>query len=186
MNNGKNLKNWLQTLPGILTSLTAVVTALAGLIVAIKQTGWFEPKSPPVVTTAPPPAPSSPSGTTYAVTLPAMRDYKLGNQPGSARATFTLLKAEVAPRTAEKETLQIRLRMMNHRPFDANFWDRSFRLVLDGVPLAPDGGLNALIPAQSAKEGEVLFVIPRNTTAAKLQISYADDSTEIPLDLTPP
>jgi hypothetical protein len=106
-----------------------------------------------------------------------MRDYRLGD------VTFTLLKAEVSPRTTEKDALQVRLRMMNHHKYDANFWDNSFRLVVDGVPTAPQGGLNEIVPGQSAKDGEVVFVIPRSTPGARLKITYADDSTEIPLDL---
>lgn len=109
-----------------------------------------------------------------------MRDARLGE------ATFTLLKAEVSARTTEKDALQVRLRMMNHQRYDANFWDSSFRLIVDGVPMAPQGGLNELVPGQSAKEGDVVFVIPRGITRAMLKITYAEDSTEIPLDLPSP
>ena len=109
-----------------------------------------------------------------------MRDYRLG------AATFTLLHAELAPRTSEKAALVVRIRMMNSGRYDTNFWDRSFRLILDGVPSAPEGGLNELVPAQSAKEGDVLFVIPRRTPSATLSIAYGDESTEIPLHLTLP
>jgi len=195
-------KSWWQTLPGIITTVTATITALTGLVVAINQTGWFGSPTPPVATrgsaptTSAPPGPASPAppaqappvntaplpplGSLYSVELPAMRDYRLG------AATFTLLKAEVSPRTSEKDALQFRLRMMNHNRYDTNFWDRSFRLIVDGVPMAPEGGLNELVAAQSAKEGVVMFVIPRGTTSAKLKITYTDDSTEIPLILKSP
>jgi hypothetical protein len=76
--------------------------------------------------------------------------------------------------------------MMNHDRYDTNFWDRSFRLIVEGLPMAPEGGLNELVPGQSAKEGEVLFVIPRGTTGATLKITHADDSTEIRLKLKSP
>ena len=195
-------KGWWHTLPGIITALTGAVTALAGLIVAINQSGWFGPPPPPAATrsSAPtptaPPGPASPAvpaqapplitsslpplGTPYTVGIPAMRDYRLG------AATFTLLRAEVSPQTSEKDALQVRLRMMNHDRYDTNFWDRSFRLIVDGVPLAPEGGLNELVPGQSAKEGDVMFGIPRGTTAATLKITYIDQSTEIPLNLKAP
>jgi hypothetical protein len=109
-----------------------------------------------------------------------MRDYRLGE------ATFSILKAEVAPRTSERAALHVRLRMMNYGRYDTNFWDRSFRLIVDGVPMAPEGGLNEVVPAQSAKEGDVLFVIPHGTPGATLKITYGDDSTEIPLHLKSP
>jgi hypothetical protein len=76
--------------------------------------------------------------------------------------------------------------MMNHGRYDANFWDRSFRLIVDGVPMAPESALNELVPGQSAKEGDVLFVIPHGTRGATLRITYGDDSTEIPLRLRSP
>jgi hypothetical protein len=109
-----------------------------------------------------------------------MRDYRLGD------ATFTLLNAEVSPRTSEKDELRIRLRMMNHRPYDANFWDSSFRLLVEGVPTAPVSGLNELVPGQSAKEGDVVFVLPRGAPSATLKIANASDSTDIPLSLQSP
>jgi hypothetical protein len=203
MSDGENPKSWWHTLPGVITSLTAAITALAGLIVAIQQTGWFGPQTSPVITapsTATPTAPTGAAGPaapaldptiasqpsvavgpdTYAVGLPALRDYRLG------AATFTLLRAEVSPRTTAKNALQIRVRMTNHDRFDANFWDQSFRLLLNGVPMAPESGLNELVRAESAQEGDVLFVIPHGTTEGTLRITHADETTEVPLALGPP
>jgi hypothetical protein len=194
MSDEEKPRSWWQTLPGVITSLTAAITALAGLVVAVKQTGWFDSKSSPAAVappsaspTAAPPVAAAPAPTAvapsaaYAVALPALRDYKLG--PALSKATFTLLKAEVSPRTAEKSALQIRIRMLNHDKYDHNFWDQSFRLLVDGVPMAPEGGLNELVAAEAAKEGDVLFVIPRGTASGTLKITYYDDSTEIPLVL---
>jgi hypothetical protein len=202
MSDGERSKGWWHTLPGVITSLTAAVTALAGLIVAINQTGWFGSETPPAITTqststptagpsaarpvapaqdaSPVASPSSAAGSTYSVELPAMRDYRLG------AATFTLLKAEVSPRTTDNDALQIRVRMMNHDRFDANFWDQSFRLIVSGVPMAPESDLNDLVRAESGGEGDVLFVIPHGTTKGTLKITHDDESTEVPLALGPP
>jgi hypothetical protein len=203
MSDEEKSKSWWYTLPGVLTSLAAVVTALAGLVVALKQVGLFAPESPPAATTQSIPAPTSPSGaaapvvpaqhpapadsptpqvrTTYSVALPPMRNYKLGD------AEFTLLKADVSAQTSEKDALQLRIRMMNHNDkFDENFWDRSFRLIVNGVPVAPESDLDEVVHAQSAKEGNVIFVLPHGTTGGNLKIIYADDSTEIPLALQSP
>ncbi|MDM0003010.1 hypothetical protein QTI24_30805 [Variovorax sp. J22P240] len=185
-------KTWWQTLPGIITSLTAAITAIAGLVVAFKQAGWIgspPPAQPPSVTApassswqapAVAAAPASSSRTSHAVTLPAMRDYKLG------LVTFTLLSAEVSPQTSEKDALRIRLRMMNNDAYDTNFWDRSFRLLVDGVPTAPESDLNELVRARSAKEGTVLFVIPHGTAAGNLEVSHHDEQTSIPLAFAAP
>lgn len=191
-------RGWWHTLPGLITAITATITAVTGLIVAINQTGWFGGQGPPAATKSPVPSHSAPSGSVapllpapapsptapppapHAVTLPALRDYKLG------AATFTVLEAEVSPRTTEKDGLQVRLRMTNRHPYDANFWDRSFRLIVDGVPIAPEGGLNELVPGQSAKEGNILFMIPRGLAGATLTIAHGGERTDIPLALTPP
>lgn len=198
MSGTENPKSWWYTLPGVITSVTATVTAVAGLIVAVQQTGWFDRDPPaqsagPASSTAaasqpgaaappaaPPVAAASPAKSAYAVELPEMRDYKLGG------ATFTLLKAQMSRQTAEKDALQIRVRMMNHGRYDANFWDRWFRLIVNEVPMAPEGGLNELVAAESAKEADVLFVIPHGTAQSRLRISVGSESTEIPLALGAP
>ncbi len=193
MSDPKSSQSWWATLPGIITSLTAIVTALAGLVIAINQTGWFGLQTPTANTTvqsnnAPPEvpvqnpilegtSPAIPTNSSYPVTLPTMREYRLGY------ATFTLLNAEISQQTMEKDRLRMRVRMMNHESFPANFWNESFRLIVNGVPMAPEDGLNENVPAQSAKEGDVIFILPHDTTAAKLKIMKAGDSTEIPLVL---
>lgn len=191
-------KSWWQTLPGIIASLTAATTAFAGLLVALKQVGWIGSSPQPPATPAPQhqqsskgegasspsPAPAAPAPAPTAesrpVALPELREYKLDT------ATFTLLSATLSPRTAEKDALRIRIRMMNNNSYDANFWDRSFRLMLDGVPTAPESNLNELVPARSAKEGAVLFALPRGTAAVTLEISYGNEQTLIPLALAGP
>jgi hypothetical protein len=181
-------RSWWYTVPGVITSLAAAVTAVVGLVVAIKQAGWFEPESRPAITTSSTSTPTEPpsaavtsltSSARQTVELPAMRDYKLST------ATFTLLKAEVSPQTSEKAALQIRVRMMNHGKYPTNFWGSHFRLILNGVPMAPESGLNEIVPSESAKEGDVIFVVPRGTTAGNLEITYGDDRTQIPLALNP-
>lgn len=212
MGDEEKSRGWWQTLPGIITAIAGMLTALAALVAAVKQSGWFD-SPPPSVAAQPSPgaprvvkapvnapgreasrAPSSSSGpdrapaplgaAVQAIALPAMRDYKLG--PPTSKATFTLLNAEVTRQTAEKDAVRIRLRMTNHDKYDHNFWNSSFRLILGGVPMAPAGSLNELVAGESAKEGDVLFEIPHGSAAGKLKITYYDDSTEIPLDLKPP
>jgi hypothetical protein len=190
-------KSWWQTLPGLIASLTAATTAFAGLLVALKQVGWLgspQPPAPPAPQqqqssqgaggSAPSPAPAAPvvaaAPASHPVSLPELREYKLDT------TTFTLLSATLSPQTAEKDALRIQIRMMNNNSYDANFWDRSFRLMLDGVPMAPQSDLNELVPARSAKEGAVLFVLPRATANAKLEISYGNEQTLIPLALGAP
>jgi hypothetical protein len=76
--------------------------------------------------------------------------------------------------------------MMNHQSYDTNFWDSSFRLIVDGLPMAPVGGLNEVVAGRSAKDGDVLFVVPRGTPRATLRITHANDGTDVRLDLQSP
>ena len=72
----------------------------------------------------------------------------------------------------------------NGERLPTNFWDESFRLQVDGVPSAPVGNLNKLVPAQSAEEGAVEFVIPAAAQAVVLLVRQADESSEIAVDLS--
>lgn len=188
-------KSWWQTLPGFIASLTAATTAAAGLLVALKQVGWIGSPQPPASPApqqqqssqgggASSPAPAAPvaapAPASHPVTLPDLREYKLGP------ATYTLLSATLSPQTAEKDALRIQVRMLNNNTYDANFWDKEFRLILDGAPMAPESNLNELVAARSAKDGTVMFVIPRGTASVNLQIDYADQQTLIPLTLAAP
>jgi len=171
-------KSWWQTLPGLITSLTAAVTAVAGLLVALKQVGWIgDTPGPAVPTQAQQGADTAARPEGSPVTLPALRDYRLGDY------TYTLLGATAGPQTTEKDALRIHIRMTNHHGYDANFWDRSFRLLVDGIPRAPASNLNELVPGRSAKEATVLFEVPRGTARVSLEISYLGQQTTVPLSL---
>jgi hypothetical protein len=107
-----------------------------------------------------------------------MRDYKVGSV-----MTFTLLSADIAPKGEEMETLHVQLRITN----DSN--DTIFpllygkiRLIVDRVPRAPDSTeAPSQVEGRSAKDGAVMFVIPRATRAVSL--FFHDDESEIPLGL---
>lgn len=54
----------------------------------------------------------------------------------------------------------------------------------DRPPNLVDACCNKLVPAQSAEEGVVEFVIPASAKAVALLVRQADESTEIPVDLS--
>jgi hypothetical protein len=71
MNEGPRSNGWWQTVPGILTAATGIITAIAGLIVVLNQAGFFarnDQKAPPVPNdiAAAPKATESPRTTTTA------------------------------------------------------------------------------------------------------------------------
>lgn len=213
MSDADKPKNWWQTLPGIMTGLAATLTAAAGLVVAVKQTGWLDSKratvtapsasSEPVLQAKPAvarpmegasvreaagtgagaPAAFATPHSIRRLALPEIRDYTLQHKLGFQKATFTLLKAELESQTTETVSVKIRVRALNLDRYDMNFWARSFRLTVDGAPMAPSSELNELVASNSAKEADLSFIVPRTAQAATLKILHADQSTEIPLDL---
>ena len=77
-------QGWWHTLPGILTAIAAVVTAVGGLLVALKQVGFFEPRvlggQSPIhaqTETSAPVALPSPSTQTGRVRVPELRELSL-------------------------------------------------------------------------------------------------------------
>ena len=192
-------QGWWLTLPGILTATAGIITAVAGLVAALHQAGVFTTAPRPVqqppsrTATAPPPAsphagvatggrstapPPTGPATPYPRALAAGTEVRVGS------AVYRILAAQVDRRNTETLALRFTVRMTNNERFPANFWGESFRLRVDGVPKAPVGDLNMVVPAQSVEEGVVEFVIPVTTQAVVLQVKQGDESTEIPVDLS--
>ncbi len=80
--------------------------------------------------------------------------------------------------------MRLTVRMLNNRSYGANFWDDSFRLLVNGVPRAPDSGLNELVAGRSAKEGAIEFVFPQNARSLVLVIGD-DETARLPITLKP-
>ena len=60
-----------------------------------------------------------------------------------------------------------------------------FRLLADGVPLAPMKSPIEVLAFQSSLAGDVLFLIPGTTTNAMLQLGNLDrDTARVPIDLS--
>jgi hypothetical protein len=102
---------------------------------------------------------------------------------------YKILSARLEPYNAEKNALSFTIGCTNNDDYPMNFWDRSFRLLVDGVPRAPISGLNEIVEGQSAKEGDIVFEVPAGENKVVLQISAptpsgTDETTEIPFDLT--
>jgi hypothetical protein len=187
------LLSWLQTVPGLLTAVAALITALTGLAVAVYQIrdaqisapSGSEQVSPARPDAAASQSPSGEGGTQQSVALPAGMEVKLAQ----GYIVYKILSARLEPYNAEKDALRFTIRCTNNDDYPMNFWDRSFRLLVDGVPRAPTSGLNEIVDGQSAKEGDVVCEVPTGETRVVLQISAptpsgTDETTELPFDLT--
>jgi hypothetical protein len=183
--------SWWQTLPGILTGVAALVTAVTGLIVAFNHTGNRSGDVPTASLSASSgtrggspaasqtPGPGGSAGGAQPVTLPALNRVKLAG----GDAVITLLSAEVEPLDLERRSLKLIVRYVNAGRYPANFWSSSYRLIVDDVPGAPTNSLNEVVAGDSAKEGEVIFELPAGAKEVVLQISSGDEKSRIPLTL---
>ena len=184
--------SWWQTVPGILTGVAAIITAVTGLIVAFNHTGnrSEEARTSSVATAgASPPASShteahSPAaigaaGGTQPVNLPRLNRVRLAG----GNAVITVLSAQVEPIDADRRSLMFMVRYMNAGRYPANFWSDSYRLIVDDVPRAPTNLLDEVVASDSAKEGEVIFELPVSAKDAVLQISSGDEKSRVPFKL---
>ena len=183
--------SWWQTLPGILTGLAAVITAVTGLFVAFTRTSPrsedVKPASVSMSTGAQPgspaashpPGPAGAAGRAEPIALPALNRVRLA---GGA-AVITLLSAEIEPIDADRRSLTFVVRYMNGGRYPSNFWSSSYRLIVADVPRAPINSLDEVVAPDSAMEGEVIFEVPVSTKDVVLQISSGDEKSRIPFKL---
>jgi len=187
--------SWWQTIPGMLTGLAAVITAVTGLIVAFNHTGSRSEQVPPSSSSvsggtspaspAASPAPSRAPGAVpaagrpQAIALPALNRVTLA---GGA-AVITILFAQVEPLDLDRRALKFVVRYTNAGRYPANFWSASYRLIVADVPRAPTNFLDEVVDGDSAKEGEVVFEVPMNVKDVVFQISSGDEKSRVPFKL---
>jgi hypothetical protein len=114
----------------------------------------------------------------FPVALPAGQEVK-----GEDRS-YTILKIELDRHEIDQLSLTFTIRMLNRSNYPANFWNASFCLLADGVPVAPIGELNELVEANAANEGAVRFAVPADTRKVALQIDqFGPDAPALPITL---
>ncbi len=188
---GNDRTSWWTTLPGLLTALAGAITAVTGLVLGLNQIGLFGTDSPPPAVARDDaasgrgPSTADPSGTgsadqsAYEVTLPLEEEIRSGDEE------YEILGYQARPDADSTLALSLSVRMTNHGPYPANFWNESFRLVLGEDVFAPSGDLNELVEGDASKVGTVLFVIPDTTRAADLKIKFDEGDRTIPFELRP-
>jgi hypothetical protein len=133
------------------------------------------------------PAPAPESSTAATASIPVHAYGVAVPRPAEVAHTlvYTLLSASVTPLGDGTSELRLRVQFANDGRYDANAWDASFRLVVNGQTLAPSGGLNEVIPGHSLRTFIVTFTIPATATGhAVLRIIDGDRAGELPLDLS--
>ena len=98
--------------------------------------------------------------------------------------SYTILKILLDRHEIDQLSLTFTIRMVNQSQYQANFWNESFRLLADSVPVSPIGDLNELVDGNAAKEGVVKFAIPAATKTVALQVDkLGPDAPALPIAL---
>jgi hypothetical protein len=97
--------------------------------------------------------------------------------------TFTVLSVVSRPMRSGVYGVHIRVRMaLPANAVAANFWSDQFRLLVDGVPRAPDSDLSVVVEGGSARDGEVIFEVPTTARSMALRIQWAESAVaDLPL-----
>lgn len=182
-------QGWWSTTPGMLAAAAAIITAITGLV-AVFVTRDAPPPTIPTEQTAPPAAVAQSAAATPESSSAA--DHAAAALPrvvlaGPAEAsfdkyrpsTYTVLGIESLPRTPSNYVLRFRIRLLTRSSMDMGFWDSSFRLLIDGLPSAPDSNLNELVPGNAVKEAMVSYQVPYGARSLALRIIHHDSLGEI-------
>jgi len=194
MADDKSTTSWWQTVPGILTGLAAIITAVTGLMIALNRTSTRSNAPTSVsrdasATSATPTRPPTNDATTSIGASPTgPKDIPLP-EPHQATldagsAVVTILSARVEPIDGERRALTIRIRHRQVGPSSAVFGSRYYRLLVGDEILEPTNLISEVVANDSTKNGDFRFELPADAKDVVLQITgYSDGKSRIPLKL---
>ena len=180
-------QHWWQTVPGMLTAVAAMITAVTGLIIALQQTGVFkekpalEPSSaaqsvalPMAAKSASEPEnfPTSPkhSASDQAIQMPDGETVTIRSPTGDS-FRYNIVSAQTKPFPPDSTLLQLHIRAWTDSPGGMNFWSDSFRLSAGEAILKPVNPLNELVARDETREADIEFVLDRPLREATLVIT---------------
>lgn len=178
----------------MLTAAAGLISAITGLIVAIQQirpdhaptapaaAAQSQPPAPGVATTTASGVTNTPPGADTKQAPPKRVTFASGRQVEIANLRYDVLSASVRPGNPGQLTLALRIRLTNTGIYDANFWNRTFRLKTAAGTTAPTNFLDDLVHGGTDETAEVDFGLPATTRAAQLLIGD-DPQHAIPLPI---
>ncbi|SDP76280.1 hypothetical protein SAMN05428975_2581 [Mucilaginibacter sp. OK268] len=186
-------KNFWTTVPGIITGLAAIVTAITGLIVALNGAGLFSKSATANKATtetkqevkkdvdslagkqAGPQKPVEKFKPVFAMTTVKIEDHE-----------YKILGSSLEAITPESNALKIEIKYKNNSNYSpATFWNEGFRLAIDGSLTAPSGDLSELVERHAELAGTVTFEVPNNAKDLALHILDVGKDISIPIELVP-
>jgi hypothetical protein len=195
MSEPKEGASWWQTIPGILTGVAAVITAVGGIFAAIHQSGIFAGKRSP----ATPPAASAETHSTSSAVIASNDSHSSSNtdslpaqvaQVHVGHYVFKLLGSTLEPYSSDvnskpsKFTLRLSIRVTDVGGISDYVDRRTIRLSADGAELIPENAINFAVYDKQYVDTEALFIIPSDAAKVELLLGRPGDATgRIPLTL---
>lgn len=164
--------------------ITSVILGcvLAGGAAVTWSNGYFRQRGEAVPTsTAPASRASGRVESARALVVPADATLTLPRQ----NVALTVLSGTLVQLNADTRLLSLHIRVANHgtRSFYRTYYS-DLRLIVDGVPRAPNDSLYEQVETSSAREFDYRFDVPAASTRAVLRIIDDDQRDEIQLDLS--
>ncbi len=163
--------------------ITSVILGcvLAGGAAVMWSDGYFRQRGEAVpASTAPASRASGRVESARALVVPADATLTLPRE----NVALTVLSGTLEQLNADTRLLSLHIRVANHgtRSFYRTYHS-DLRLVVDGVPRAPNDSLYEQVEKSSAREFDYRFDVPAATTRAVLRIIDDDQTDEIQLDI---
>lgn len=183
MSEHKSDTSWWQTMPGVLTGIAAVITALGGMIAVVYQSGLLSRQ----VLNPPPARPRV--ADRRAVEDAHPHSGELG-QIRVGHYAFKLLRTKLesystdANGNPQKLSLRLSIRVTDVMGV-SDYVDRStVRLSVDGTVLIPENSINLAVYDRQSVETEAVFIVPADASVIALLLGRPENGVgKLPLTL---
>jgi len=107
-----------------------------------------------------------------------------GAEASSADAVYRIIGGQVDRYSEDKLKLRLTVRLTNNGRESELYSDNRFRLLVDGIPLEPkETSITDWVGHDSAKEGDVVFILPSTAKTIELRVGNPGRWGRIPIDL---
>lgn len=196
MNERKVETSWWQTMPGILTGIAAVITALGGLVAIVYQSGVFSRDTPAAVSSRPQQEASSPAlkvDTSNSASAPPPKETQPGeaNQVRAGHFMFKVLSTKVEPYSVnadgspQKLALRLSIRITDVLGTSDYVDGRTIRLESDGAESSAINSTTFAVYDKQSVDTEAIFVVPADASKFELLLGRPEDAVgRLPLTIS--
>lgn len=191
MNDNKTGTSWWQTIPGILTGMAAVITALGGMLAVLYQSGLLSNEVPSSAST------NSGGLTQLPVNATVVNEPTKENSPpnktgqvSAGHYNFKLLSTQLESYSIgqngkpQKYSLRLSLRVTDVLGKSDYVDRRTIRLSVDGAELMPENSINFAVYDRQSAETEAVFIVPADASVIALLLGRPEDAVaKLPLTL---